>query len=269
MKWICDICGYEHEGANPPDVCPVCGVDSSHFAAAAPAAAAGDPDAVKTSIRQITYGMFVVTTEADGFINGQAANSVIQLTSQPDQLAVCLNKGNYTTELVLKSGRLAVNVIGLDGYDIIANFGFSSGRERNKFKDFEPVLRNGLPCLEKDAVSGMLCRVVSKMDVGSHYLFVAAVEDAFVNRAKEGVRPMTYGEFRSMKSGKISGVLAGKDEKKAAAAPAAAVADGKYVCRICGYVYDPAVEGIPFKDLPDSYACPVCGAPKADFDPLA
>jgi rubrerythrin len=31
MKWVCDVCGYEFEGDTPPDECPVCGVDSSHF----------------------------------------------------------------------------------------------------------------------------------------------------------------------------------------------------------------------------------------------
>jgi rubrerythrin len=31
MKWVCDVCGYEAEGDTPPEECPVCGVDSSHF----------------------------------------------------------------------------------------------------------------------------------------------------------------------------------------------------------------------------------------------
>lgn len=48
----------------------------------------------------------------------------------------------------------------------------------------------------------------------------------------------------------------------------------KYVCTVCGYVYDP-MEGDPdsgieagtaFGDLPDDWVCPVCGAPKEDFE---
>jgi rubrerythrin len=31
MKWICDVCGYEVESDSPPEECPVCGVDASHF----------------------------------------------------------------------------------------------------------------------------------------------------------------------------------------------------------------------------------------------
>ena len=50
---------------------------------------------------------------------------------------------------------------------------------------------------------------------------------------------------------------------------------GRYVCSVCGYVYDPAVgdpdggikQGVPFADLPDDWVCPVCGASKDDFNP--
>ncbi len=41
----------------------------------------------------------------------------------------------------------------------------------------------------------------------------------------------------------------------------------KYVCKICGYVYDDEKQAVPFKDLPDSWLCPLCGAAKSDFKP--
>ncbi len=48
----------------------------------------------------------------------------------------------------------------------------------------------------------------------------------------------------------------------------------KYVCQVCGYVYDPANgdpdsgidPGTPFKKLPDDWECPICGASKVDFE---
>ncbi|GBE17893.1 MAG TPA: rubredoxin [Euryarchaeota archaeon] len=50
----------------------------------------------------------------------------------------------------------------------------------------------------------------------------------------------------------------------------------KYQCTICGYVYDPvkgdpdhgAAAGISFEALPDEWVCPVCGAPKSEFESL-
>lgn len=43
----------------------------------------------------------------------------------------------------------------------------------------------------------------------------------------------------------------------------------KYVCQICGYVYDDAKEKVPFEELPDDWKCPLCGAAKSDFKPEA
>ena len=40
----------------------------------------------------------------------------------------------------------------------------------------------------------------------------------------------------------------------------------KYVCGVCGYIYDPEEEDVPFEDLPDDWACPICGATKDQFD---
>ncbi|MBR1891255.1 MAG: MBL fold metallo-hydrolase [Clostridia bacterium] len=43
---------------------------------------------------------------------------------------------------------------------------------------------------------------------------------------------------------------------------------GKYVCSVCGYVYDPAdFGGVRFEDLPDDWKCPRCKQPKSKFNP--
>lgn len=39
----------------------------------------------------------------------------------------------------------------------------------------------------------------------------------------------------------------------------------KYVCEVCGYVYDEEVEGTKFSDLADDFACPLCGVDKEQF----
>ncbi|MGH4118218.1 rubredoxin [Clostridium sp.] len=48
----------------------------------------------------------------------------------------------------------------------------------------------------------------------------------------------------------------------------------KYVCIVCGYIYDPAegdpdagiVAGTKFKDIPEEWVCPLCGVPKTEFE---
>lgn len=50
----------------------------------------------------------------------------------------------------------------------------------------------------------------------------------------------------------------------------------KYICNVCGYIYDP-VTGIPeediapgtsFESLPETFVCPICEAPKSEFSPV-
>lgn len=40
----------------------------------------------------------------------------------------------------------------------------------------------------------------------------------------------------------------------------------KYRCQICGFIYDEAVEGVKFEDLPNDWKCPLCGASKEMFE---
>ena len=49
----------------------------------------------------------------------------------------------------------------------------------------------------------------------------------------------------------------------------------KYVCKVCGWAYDPEVgdpeggiePGTAFEDIPDEWVCPLCGVGKDDFEP--
>ena len=41
----------------------------------------------------------------------------------------------------------------------------------------------------------------------------------------------------------------------------------RYICSVCGYIYDEKKEKIPFAELPEDWKCPLCGAAKSDFVP--
>ena len=59
----------------------------------------------------IQYGLYVITTCDGGRDNGCICNTVVQVTAQPNRLSVALNKENYTTELIQRSGRFTVSII--------------------------------------------------------------------------------------------------------------------------------------------------------------
>ena len=228
------------------------------------------------AIQQICYGLYVITSKKGDKSNAQIANTVFQITSEPPTVAVSINKQNLTHEFIKESGVFTISVLSKDApMPFIGHFGFKSGRELDKFKDINfKVGITGVPVI-LDNVSGyMECEVVSANDVGTHTIFVGKVVDGEMICNAE---PMTYAYYREIKGGKSPKTaptyVAPEKAKTEAEAPAKAAA-AQYQCKICGYVYDPATgdpdngiaAGTPFKDLPDTWTCPVCGAPKSEFE---
>ena len=151
--------------------------------------------------------------------------------------------------------------------ELIGRFGFSSGREGDKFSGVKYKLaENGCPVLLEHVVGYLAGEVVKEVDLGTHTLFVGEVGEAEV---LGGGEPMTYAYYHRVKRGTTP---------KAAPTfqrPEKETAMKKYVCTVCGYVYDPEKgdpegdipPGTPFEDLPDDWVCPVCGASKDQFEP--
>lgn len=227
------------------------------------------------ALHAISYGLYVVTARKGGRRNGQIANAVMQVTAAPPQLAVALHKDNLTHEFIKDSGAFAVAVLGEDApMTYIGRFGFKSGRDADKFADLScQDGETGCPLATDYAVAVLEARVVAALDVGTHTVFVGEVVAA---RKLNDAPPMTYAYYHA--------VLKGKSGKNAPTFAAAAPPSPpqpkegtmkKYVCQVCGYVYDPAegdadggiAAGTPFESLPDSWVCPICGADKSQFTP--
>ena len=68
----------------------------------------------KKAFHSLSYGLYIITTEADGFAAGCVCNTFQQVTSDPMQVSVALNKQNATTEAIRSAGRFAVSVLAQD-----------------------------------------------------------------------------------------------------------------------------------------------------------
>lgn len=208
----------------------------------------------KTAFYNLSYGVYLCTSWDEGRPVGCVANSAMQITAEPATLAVSLNHGNYTNRCVSDKGYFSVCVLAEDcDPKLIGKFGFFSSREKDKFADFSWQVRGKLP-VPDGAMCWFSCRVIDKMETATHTVFLGEVMDADVLKAGT---PMTYAYYHK--------VLKGKTAAKAPTyiAPEAGQTAAKYVCKICGYVYDGKV---PFEELPDDWLCPVCGAPKSQFE---
>ena len=62
--------------------------------------------------RDMSYGLYVLTSHDKDFLNGQIINSVTQVTNDPVRMAVTINKKNLTHELISKSKAFAISVLG-------------------------------------------------------------------------------------------------------------------------------------------------------------
>ena len=236
----------------------------------------------------LSYGVYVVSSIKDGRPNGQIANTVFQITPDPPTVAASINKQNLTWEYIKESGVFSVSALSTEApMTFIGLFGFKSGRDVNKFEkcEFRSGEKTGVPIVLDYTLSFLEAKVVNSIDVGSHMLFIGEVVDCGVVAAGE---PMTYAYYHQVKKGKTPEKAATYVKQDAAAAGPGEAGESKesgqasegngmkkYVCSVCGYIYDPekgdpdsGVEpGTAFEDLPDDWVCPVCGAGKDQFSP--
>lgn len=220
----------------------------------------------------IGYGMYLVASQDAGQLNGQIANAIVQITSEPPTFAVSINKENLTHSFIEKSRVFTVSILGETApMKFIGKFGFKSGRKIDKFDGTNYKMgKSGLPIVLDHAVAFFECKVINSFDVGNYTVFIGeAVNAETLNDSK----PMTYSYYHEVIKGKSPKTAPTYIDKKGITKNKE-ITMSKYECTICGYVYDPAVgdvengiePGTSFEDLPDDWVCPECGVGKEDFE---
>ena len=197
-----------------------------------------------TALFRIGYGLYVVTSNDGKKDNGLIVNTVSQVTSTPNRVAVTINKANYSHHIIKQTGKMNVNCLSVDApFSVFETFGFQSGRNVDKFADCTPDRSdNGLIILPKYINAVMSLEVEQYVDLDTHGMFICRITEARVISDRE---TMTYTYYQNNVKPKP------KTEGKKG-----------YVCKICGYVY----EG---EELPEDFVCPLCKHGAADFEPLA
>ena len=152
------------------------------------------------ALHKLGYGMYVVTSKQEGNFNGQIANTVFQVTSEPPAVAVSINKKNLTWEFISQSQVFAVSVLSQDApLAFIGQFGFKSGRDIAKLEKVEfNIGQTGAPIVIDNIVSYLEARVTQEIDVGTHTIFVGQVIGAEILNEKTC---MTYEYYHQVKRG--------------------------------------------------------------------
>ena len=154
----------------------------------------------------------------------------------------------FECQNVLKNGHLTLSVLSEDTPNtLIQRFGTKTSKDTDKWEEGTYELLSDLPIL-KNSIVAMELKVQTIQETAGHYVFLCNVVQ--IAALKEG-KPLLYADYQARSKS----------------------TDKKWVCTICGYVYDPAEgdwehnidPGTPFSELPSDWVCPICGLGKEDF----
>jgi len=151
-------------------------------------------------LRNCTYGLYVIGSQKGDKLNGQIANTVFQVTSEPPTIAVSINKQNLTHEFITESKVFTASILSQDTpLSFIGHFGFKSGREVGKLKDVNYKLgETKAPIVLDHSVAYLEAKVIHQVDVGTHTIFIGEIVGADVIGEGE---PMTYAYYHQVKRG--------------------------------------------------------------------
>ncbi len=226
----------------------------------------------KTALFKLSYGLYVIGVKNDtSEFGGCIVDALAQISSgEPERIAVSCMKNNNTPAKIRETGEFTVSVLGTDVAPfIISCFGFQSSKDVDKWALVPHTVKNGLPVVD-NAIAYIRCKVESIHEYDTHTLFIATVEDAWNGVNDE---PLLYADYH--KTHKALAAETFTEYKKTGTAPIMNTvkqkevaeedtnATAKWVCPLCGYVYDGEV---PFEELPDDWKCPLCGALKNTFE---
>jgi len=193
----------------------------------------------KTVLKKLSYGLYLLTARDGEKDNGCIVNTVTQVANEPCLISVAVAKKTLTGEMIASSGAFNVSIITADApFELFKTFGMTSGRDCDKFSRYPDAAKsgNGLYYLTRYANAYFCASVEHTIDLGSHYVFIARVDNSEVLCDSPSC---TYENYQqNIKN----------------SAPAEKVG---WVCTVCGYVHEGA-------EPPE--VCPWCKMGKEKFE---
>jgi len=152
------------------------------------------------ALQKLVYGMYIVGASKGEKLNGQVANTVFQIASEPPTVAVSINKGNLTHEYIKASRAFSAAVLcTATPLQYIGAFGFKSGRDVDKTKDVNyKIGQTGAPVFLDHANAYLEVEVGQDIDAGTHTVFIGRVVAAEVLTEDPC---MTYDYYHQVKRG--------------------------------------------------------------------
>lgn len=141
----------------------------------------------------VVRGVYVITTNYEGEINGMSAAMYSRVSSDPVYVMVCVWHQNYSNALIKKAGCFAINILAEDNVDLAKHFGRHTKRDIDKFKRqdiYWETKATGSPIL-LDALAYLDCKLIEAHETpgGDHTMCIGEVLEAGFLREAE---PLLY-----------------------------------------------------------------------------
>ena len=196
-----------------------------------------------TALFKASYGLYLLSAKNDEQDNACIINTFLQITSDaPVGCLISVNKQNFTNEMISRTRKFNLSVLTVETpFELLKRFGYQSGREVNKFKDFTGSIarsENGIIYLTDFTNAFLSFDVLEMIDFSLHTMFTATLTESKTLNHKESI---TYDYY----------------QRNVKPQPQSVKKEG-YRCNVCGYVY----EG---ETLPPDFICPLCKHGTANF----
>ena len=136
-----------------------------------------------SALQKFPCGMYLLTAREDGKDYGCLVNTVMQVSSKPYRIALCVVKKNLTHEILLRTGCFTLSGITEDApFALFRNFGMTSCRKHDKFANLSGLARDSAGRIYSEQFGNMyLCaKITEQVDLDDHTLFIAEVTDSTV-----------------------------------------------------------------------------------------
>lgn len=152
------------------------------------------------ALHKLGYGLYVIGSNSGDKLNGQIANTVFQITSEPPTVAVSINKNNLTHEYIQASRVFTASVLCQSTpLPYIGGFGFKSGRDTDKLADVNyKTGETGAPVVLDHANAYLEVELIQDVDMGTHTVFIGRIVAAEVLSDETS---MTYDYYHQVKRG--------------------------------------------------------------------
>ena len=207
------------------------------------------------AMQDLSYGMYVITTNVNDKKVGCFVNTVTQITAENPIISVSVNKNNYTNEALKQNKKFAVSILSEEtDASVISKFGFYSSRNVDKFDGVEHEIIDNIPVVKNNICGYMICEVINVVECETHDVFFARVLDA---KKENKYKPMTYSYYHEVIKGKAPKTAPTYVEEKEDDIKIEIEGEEVYVCIVCGYVHKGT--------MPVDFKCPVCGVDRTMF----